>query len=287
MKIYTARGSGFCFGVKRAIGMAYKCALAEKKGSVYSFHEIIHNPQEVKRLEDAGAMRVDDTAGLKAGSTVIVSTHGITPAEEAGLKAKGLRELDTTCPYVKKIHQIVRRLAAEDYNIVIVGDRKHLEVKGILGHAGRRGTVVTDEADIKKVRLGKKTGIVSQTTQNIEVYVRLAGALVKKAIEARQAEVRVFHTICGATQKRQEATAGLAKEVDVMVIIGGKNSANTKRLYELSRKILKDVHHIESGKELKRAWFKGKKAVGISGGASTPDNVIEGIAEKIREIGEN
>jgi 4-hydroxy-3-methylbut-2-enyl diphosphate reductase len=287
MKVYTAKGSGFCFGVKRAIGMAYKCAMAEKKGSVYSFHEIIHNPQEVKRLEDAGAKHVDDTAGLKPGSTVIVSTHGITPAEEAGLRAGGLCELDTTCPYVKKIHQIVKRLAAEDYDVVIAGDRKHLEVKGILGHAGGRGTVVTDAADIKRLKLGKKTGVVSQTTLNKEVYMKLAAGIMEKAFSAMQAEVRVFHTICGATQERQEATARLAGKVDVMIIIGGKNSANTKRLYQISRKILKDVHHIESGKELTRAWFRGKKAAGVSGGASTPENVIRDIVKKIRKIGEN
>jgi (E)-4-hydroxy-3-methyl-but-2-enyl pyrophosphate reductase len=286
MKIYIAKGSGFCFGVKRAVDMAYRCAGTRKKGTVYSLREIIHNPQEVKKLEEAGARHVSSVRGIKRGSTVIVSTHGITPAGENDLKSRDFEVLDTTCPYVKKIHRIVKKLADENYLIVIIGDKEHLEVRGILGHAGRRGLVVSCEEDIKKAVLGKKIGVVSQTTQNAAEYRRLVGLLIKKVFVARQAEARVFHTICGATQNRQEETMKIAKKADVMIIIGGRNSANTKRLYELSRGILRDVHHIEGEGELKKSWFIGKKAAGVAGGASTPDRVIAAAVKKIREIGD-
>jgi 4-hydroxy-3-methylbut-2-en-1-yl diphosphate reductase len=238
----------------------------------------------VEKLERAGARHAASMDEIKPGSTVIVSTHGITRDEENELRSREYRVLDTTCPYVKKIHLIVKKLAQEEYEIIIIGDKDHLEVRGIMGHAGGRGRVISCEADLKHTRLGKKIGIVAQTTQNVEEYRKLVGLIMEKAFVVRQAEARVFYTICDATETRQEETAALAKKTDVMIIIGGRNSANTKRLYEISRKELKDVHKIEDGAEIKKAWFKGKKAAGISGGASTPDWVIEAAVKRIKEL---
>jgi 4-hydroxy-3-methylbut-2-en-1-yl diphosphate reductase len=284
MKIYRARAAGFCFGVKRAVDMAYKCAQSGEKGNVYSLHEIIHNPQEVERLERAGAKHVEDISGIRNRSTVIVSTHGITPEEEHELERKQLKVLDTTCPYVKKIHRIVEKLAEEGYDILIVGDRDHLEVKGIKGHAGARGSVITGPADVKKARTGMKTGIVSQTTQNEKEYREIIGLITEKAFRVRQAEVRAFHTICDATQQRQDETVKLAKKTDIMIIIGGKNSANTRRLFELSKKVLKNTRHVEDASEIRKSWFKNCRAAGVSGGASTPEAAIEGAVKRIREM---
>lgn len=284
MKIYTAKNAGFCFGVKRAMDMAYKCAAGTKQGPVYSFHEIIHNPQEVQKLEQAGARHVEAISDIKDGATVIVSTHGITPQEQHALKSKQLEILDTTCPYVKKIHRIVEKLAQEDYEILIVGDRDHLEVRGILGYAGKRGAVISSKEDVEKIKPGRKTGVVSQTTQNEKEYQDILGLITKKVFSVRQAEVRMFHTICDATQLRQDEAIKLAAKTDIMIIIGGNNSANTKRLYELSKKKQKRTYHVEDAAGIKKAWFKGCKNAGISGGASTPDEAIEKAAARIREI---
>jgi 4-hydroxy-3-methylbut-2-enyl diphosphate reductase len=287
MKVSLAEGSGFCFGVERAMDLAYKYAGARKGKKLYSFHEIIHNPQEAARLEKAGAKHVDSVGAVGKGSSVIVSTHGITQKEEELLRKKCGSMLDTTCPYVKKIHHIVKKLSAEDYQVVIVGDAEHLEVIGIIGHAGNNGVVVSSLADVRELTMREKVGVVSQTTQNTQVYSEIIGAITGKAFLNRYAEVRSFNTICDATKNRQKATLELAKKSDVMIIVGGKNSANTRRLFEISAEILGDVYHVESAKELKNKWFTGKKNAGVSAGASTPGSVINEVVMKIRKIGEH
>jgi 4-hydroxy-3-methylbut-2-enyl diphosphate reductase len=285
MKVYLAEGSGFCFGVKRAMDMAYKYTVSSSGRDIYSLHEIIHNPQEVARLEKAGAKHVESIDDIKQGSYVIISTHGITWQEEEKLREKCADVLDTTCPYVKKIHNIAKKLAEENYRVIIIGDAEHLEVKGITGYA--QGAVVAGSLkDISGIELSEKTGVVSQTTQDIGVFESLLAGIQNRAFQNRYAEVRAFNTICDATKKRQAATMELAKRTDIMVVAGGKNSANTKRLYELSRSILKDVYQVESAYEIKSEWFTGKKSAGVSAGASTPENVIKEVVEKIKTIGE-
>jgi 4-hydroxy-3-methylbut-2-en-1-yl diphosphate reductase len=284
VRIYAAKGAGFCFGVKRAVDMAYKCACKNEKGSVYSYHEIIHNPQEVKRLEAAGARHVEEIDKIRKGSTVIISTHGITPAEEREIKSRRLKVLDTTCPYVKKIHRIAEKLAGEGYETAIVGDSDHLEVMGILGYAGKRGVVISGASDLGKIKPGSKTGVVSQTTQNENEYRDIIRRITERVFTVKQGEVRAFHTICDATQLRQDETLRLAGKTDVMIIIGGKNSANTKRLYKLSKKTLRNTHHVEDAAGIKKAWFKGCKTAGVSGGASTPDAAIEEAVARIKAL---
>jgi 4-hydroxy-3-methylbut-2-enyl diphosphate reductase len=287
MKVTLADGSGFCFGVKRAMEMAFKYAADNKKKRLYSFHEIIHNPQENAKLKKTGAMQTDSIADIANGASVIISTHGVTKTEEALLNERCGSILDTTCPYVKKIHRIVEKLTEEDYRVVIVGDSEHLEVKGILGHAAGKGCVVSSLEESALLKLGEKTGVVAQTTQNLEIYNAVICEIQKRAFLNRYAEVRVFNTICDATKNRQQATLGLAKKTDVMIIVGGKNSANTRRLFEISCGVMTDVYHVESASEIRKIWFKGKKSAGISAGASTPADVIAAVVSKIRKIGEN
>ncbi len=263
--------------------MAYKYA-GEKGPGVYSYHEIIHNPQEVKRLEEAGARHTDRIGNIKKGSRAIISAHGVTPEEEAKLNKKCAGVLDTTCPYVKRIHRIVDKLKEENYGIIIAGDRDHPEVKGIIGYAGSGAVVVSSEEDVKKIKPGVKTGIVSQTTKNKSRFARLVCAAIERIFEERNAEVRVFNTICDATRNRQEAAVGLAKASDTIIVIGGKNSANTVRLYELCREILKSVYHVESPGEIKKEWFRGKRRAGICAGASTPQRLIEEAAALIKSF---
>ena len=280
--VTIAQGSGFCFGVQRAMKLAFEYADKNTDKGVYSLRQIIHNPQESARLEKAGARHVESVDGIKKGGCAIISTHGITPAEETQLRAKAADVLDTTCPYVKKIHKAVERLKDEGYQIIIVGDKVHYEVKGISGYAGDKGIVLNTAADVMKAHLESRVGVVCQTTQSAEKFMEIAAAVMKKVLVGRYAEVRVFNTICDATQKRQEATMQLAKKSDLMIIVGGKNSANTKRLYELSRGILKEVRHVETAAEIKKEWLKGKTRIGISAGASTPESAIKEIINKIK-----
>ncbi len=285
MKIHIARGSGFCFGVKRAMEMAYEYAGQNKTGEVYSLKQIIHNHQEEARLEKKGIKRIEKVDEAKPGTMVIISTHGTTPREENILKSKNVKILDTTCPYVKKIHNIVKRLTSGGYQVIIVGDKRHLEVKGIQGYAKGNGVVISGKKDLKKTVLKNKIGVVSQTTQNAAEYRDIINGILEKAFCKNYSDIHIFNTICDATQKRQEATIKLAGKVDAMLIIGGKNSANTGRLYKLSRKILKEVHHIETEKEIKKRWLKGKKNIGISAGASTPSWIINAVIKKLKETG--
>jgi 4-hydroxy-3-methylbut-2-enyl diphosphate reductase len=284
MKIIIAKESGFCFGVKRAMDMVYGLAEKNPDKKIYSYREIIHNPQEVKKLEEKGIDIIYDLNKVNDNSIVMVSTHGITPVERENLKKRNINFIDTTCPYVKKIHHVVEKLSRDNYDILIIGDKHHLEVKGILGYCYNKGKVISSFSDIKKIKPGNKTGVVAQTTQDIDRYKKIIFNIINKLFKTKQVEVRVFNTICDATYKRQKETIEIARKADVVIIIGGRNSANTKRLYKLSRKILKDVYLIETADEIKKKWFKNKKVLGISAGASTPDWIIKDVVKKIKEI---
>ncbi len=286
MKIIVAKNAGFCFGVKRAMEIAFENVEKHKGKKIKMLREIIHNPLEVKKLNDSGIKCVDKIDEIRNGEYAIISAHGITLNEERILKNKNVKIIDTTCPYVKKIHNIVKVLNLENCQIVVIGDKEHYEVKGIIGHSGNNTLVISSEKDLENIKLDKKIGIVSQTTQNIETFQNLLSALLKIALNQGVMEIKIFNTICDATQKRQEETKSIAKEADVMIIIGGKNSANTRRLFDICKEILKDVYHIESEKELKKLWFKNKKVVGVSAGASTSEESIKNVINKILSYGE-
>jgi len=282
VKIIVAQNAGFCFGVKRAIEIAFENVNSKKGKKIKMLREIIHNAIEVKKIKDAGVKCVNKIDDVKPGDSVIVSAHGITLNEEKILRGKNARIIDTICPYVKRIHNIVKVLNLENYQVVVIGDKEHYEVKGITGHSGQNTIIISSKEDLKNVKFDKKIGIVSQTTQNIELFKELVNYILDAALKQGISEVKIFNTICDATYKRQEETKSIAKQVDIMIIIGGKNSANTKRLYDICKEILNDVYFIESEKELKKTWFKNKNIVGVSAGASTSEYSIKNVVKKIK-----
>jgi len=273
MEIKVADPIGFCFGVKRAIRMAKEALENNKTKEVYSLGPIIHNNQVVDELSKEGLKPIKDLSGIEKGVCVI-SSHGVSPVIFERIKSKGLDVVNATCPNVMSAQTIVRSLSQEGYSVVILGDKDHPEVKSLSGFANDKAVVIKDEVQLKGLDLpSKKTGVVSQTTQSTANYFKIISGLLEKGFQ----EARIFNTICNDTQKRQRSAAKLAKEVDVMIIVGGRMSANTKRLFEICYKICKDTYHIETVGELRREWLEGKLRVGIASGASTPDWIIENI----------
>ena len=280
VEVLIAEHVGFCFGVKRAVKLAEE-SLKKAKSNVFTLGPIIHNPQEVNRLKDLGVYP-DNGENFEEGDTVIIRSHGIPPEKEKELKKKGLNVIDATCPYVKAVHEAVCELTEEGYFVVLVGEKNHPEVIGTLGYlkaCNGKGIIVETLDDIKEALKYEKVGIVAQTTQNEQFFKEIVGEI---ALWVK--EVKVINTICNATSLRQESVKKLAPEVDVMIIIGGKNSGNTRRLYHISKELNPKTYHIETAEELKPEWFAKVRRVGISAGASTPDWIIEEVKDKIKEI---
>ncbi|MCS6998188.1 MAG: 4-hydroxy-3-methylbut-2-enyl diphosphate reductase [Aquificaceae bacterium] len=283
VEIVVAEHAGFCFGVKRAINLAEEALKEGGHGSkVFSLGPLIHNPQEVKRLEGKGLCLLESEDGLKANSTVIVRSHGIPPQKEAELLSRGVRLVDATCPFVKAVHEAVVKLSKEGYFVVLVGEKNHPEVIGTLGYlqaCGGRGVVVETKEDLKEVLRRDRVGLVAQTTQNEQFFKEVVGEI---ALWAK--ELKVINTICNATSERQEDVYELAPQVDVMIVVGGKNSGNTRRLYEIAKSLNPRSYHIETPEELKKDWFEGVSRVGITAGASTPDWIIREVVSNIEHL---
>lgn len=274
MEIFVAKSSGFCFGVKRAINMANKCA-TDPHGEIYTLGPIIHNPQVVKRLEDQNIFAKKNISDIERG-TVIIRSHGVKLEELNEAKSKGLNIVDATCPFVKKAQDLVSLLSEEGYAVVVVGEKDHPEVKGLISYGSTDIKVVDSPEGLKDMPRRKKIGIVAQTTLPMEKFEDVVCFCLHKA-----SEIKVYNTICNATSIRQEESAELARKVDVMLVVGGRNSANTRRLAEICRTIQPRTHHIEVSAELERGWFEGAGSVGVTSGASTPDWLIEEVVEKL------
>jgi (E)-4-hydroxy-3-methyl-but-2-enyl pyrophosphate reductase len=280
MQIKLAKEYGFCFGVKRALEMVETVLKQNNEGCpVYSIGPIIHNPQVVEKLKNKGVKIVAGVEDMQDNGIFVIRSHGITPKQLENAKRKGLTIIDATCPFVKHAQDICSLLKNEGYNIIIIGEKEHPEVRALIGFAGEDSSVVKDIADLEKINRKKKTGILSQTTQqrsnvvsiieNIEWYNKFQ-------------EMRIFDTICEATSRRQAAALKLSKEVDIMLVIGGYNSSNTKKLAELAENTGVETHHIESNKDLKKEWFLEKNIIGVTAGASTPDWIITEIINNIK-----
>ena len=276
MEIIIAENAGFCFGVKRALDLAVGAA-EEAAPPVHTLGALIHNPQEVARLEARGVHQVEALDAVPEG-TVILSAHGVDPSVEEEARARNLQVIDATCPFVTRAHSDIRKLAAEGYAVVILGDPGHREVAGLAARAEGKATILTSAAEVEALPFGGRYGLVVQTTQRPETLREVAGALAE-----RSRELRVFNTICEATMKRQESAHDLAVEVDVMIVVGGRNSANTARLREICAATGTPTYHIETADELDPAWVAGASRVGITAGASTPDWIIEAVAARLRE----
>jgi len=274
MKILIAAHSGFCEGVERAFRIAQETAQAGRP--VFMLGNLVHNKQVVERLTERQVKTVADLAEIPAGTqgVLLISAHGVAPEIYAEAKKRQLSVVDTTCPWVKKAQQIAGQLAAAGRLVVIVGDRGHPEVKSLLGWSGGRATVVENEADLAKLTLSPegRVGIIAQTTQSTEHFDRMVGA-----VKRRVRDVIEFDTVCGATTKRQTAAIDLARQADLMLVIGDRLSANTKRLTELCAQTGTETHQIQTVAEFDRNWLTGKEKVGISAGASTPEWIIQEI----------
>ncbi|GFE57904.1 4-hydroxy-3-methylbut-2-enyl diphosphate reductase [Geobacter sp. AOG1] len=279
MEIIVAKRAGFCFGVKRATQMAFEAA--KEKGNTFTLGPIIHSPQVVQKLEEMGVKVRKDLSGL-SDATIIIRSHGVAAEELEEAVLKELEIIDATCPFVKKAQEHVKSLSQSGYDVVVVGDADHPEVQGIVSYATGKVFVVGSNEEASRLPRMGKIGVVAQTTQSFENLQ----SVVMKCL-ARGSEIRVFNTICDATAIRQEEAKELAKQVDCMVVIGGYNSANTKRLTEVCTELQPRSFQIETAQELNPAWFDGVERVGVTAGASTPKWLIDEVVERIEQINRN
>lgn len=269
-------GAGFCFGVKRAIDIAFDVA-EKNKERVFTLGPIIHNPQVVEKLKELGVEPIDNISENKDIKTLIIRAHGIPKDMFEELKNLGYEIIDATCPFVKKAQSIAEKLASEGYQVLIIGDVEHPEVKGIFSYAGEKAIVVS--SDIIP-QLNKKIGIIQQTTQPLSKVKEILNGIINSLNEFE--EIRIFNTLCNFTARRLEATEKVAKDVDLMIVIGGRNSANTTQLANLCRKIGVKTYHIEDVNEIDENWFPNAYKIGVTAGASTPHWIINQIIDKIK-----
>ncbi|EGO64916.1 bifunctional 4-hydroxy-3-methylbut-2-enyl diphosphate reductase/30S ribosomal protein S1 [Acetonema longum] len=277
MKIQLAEHMGFCFGVKRAIDLAQENA-NDHTGKIYTLGPLIHNPQVVSRLSRQGIAVAENIDAINQG-TVIIRSHGVGPEVYRRAEAKGLTIVDATCPHVKKAQQAAARLAASGYQVIILGDADHPEVKSIIAWAGSDPIVIGSEEQAAELPVFPKLGVVAQTTFSIELFDCILAVLQTKC-----QEIQIDRTICTATDMRQQTARKLAGQVDVMVVVGGKNSANTTHLADLCRQTGVKTYHIETASELKQHWFEGARQVGITAGASTPQWIIEEVYTTMQQM---
>jgi 4-hydroxy-3-methylbut-2-enyl diphosphate reductase len=279
MKVILAKRAGFCFGVKRATHMAFEAA--GKGSKTYTLGPIIHSPQVVQKLEEMGVKVVRDLDNTDSG-TIIIRSHGVLASEMDEAVQKQLEIVDATCPFVKKAQEHVKSLSEAGYGVVVVGDADHPEVQGIVSYGGDKVFVVGSGEEVKKLPKMNKIGVVAQTTQSFENLKNVVSECL-----LRGGEIRVFNTICDATAVRQEEAKELACQVDCMLVVGGFNSANTRRLSEVCTELQPRTHHIETAAEINPAWFEGVERVGVTAGASTPKWIIDEVMNRIEELNKN
>jgi len=275
MEIIIADNSGLCYGVKRALLLA-RSTRRRRKGLVLTLGELIHNPLAIADLEKKGIQAVPDPESISEG-IVIIRSHGVAPAVYRTLKKKRLEIVDATCPIVKKIQRLVESLARKGEEIIIVGNPEHPEIKGLLGYSGGRGRIIENEDMARRLPYRKKRFVLAQSTQDPFLFGRVAAALLE-----RTGELGIYNTICRSTQTRQRSTSELAARVDTLFIVGGKNSSNTAKLYQISKRVQPNTHFIESADQITPRLLRGAKKIGVSGGASTPPEAIEEAVARIR-----
>ena len=277
MEIIVARHAGFCFGVERAIDIVKDAAKEYNK--VVTFGPIIHNPQVVGELKEAGVATIKTLDEVSDDMSVVIRSHGIERQEANYLLKNAGNVVDAACPFVKKAQKAAEKLSKSCDFIVILGEADHPEVKGIVSYIDIPYTVIENADDIDALENVEKIGFLAQTTQNKSVFEKAAEKLKTKC-----RELIVVKTICSATERRQEAAIEVASKVEVMIVVGGKNSANTTRLYHLCKEICPQTYHIETADELNSEMFKGVKSVGLTAGASTPTYLLEKVREYILEV---
>jgi 4-hydroxy-3-methylbut-2-enyl diphosphate reductase len=274
MRVLVAEKCGFCPGVRNAINLAKRTLEQEK--SAYSLGHIIHNEEVVSQLSKDGLVPVDSIEDVESG-TVLIRSHGATLDQLEEIRNKGLKIVDATCVLVKRVQKIARQLNEEGYKVVMIGDKNHPEVKAVVGSTDDVEVVGTPE-DLDKIRLHKRLGVICQTTQSPDHFADMVAAISRRGFS----EMKVINTLCRETMDRQTAAVKLCRQVDVMFVLGGKHSANTRKLAELCKKHNPQTYHLQNWAELDKNCLSGKTTAGVTAGASTPDEVIEEFVRNLQ-----
>jgi (E)-4-hydroxy-3-methyl-but-2-enyl pyrophosphate reductase len=280
MEIILAEEYGFCFGVERAVQMVEK-ALSEGE-TVRTLGSLIHNQQEIKRLESKGVKAINEPTEVQENETVVIRAHGVTPQVEAELKSKALRVIDATCPFVTRVQRLAARAAAQDRHVVVVGNPEHPEMIGVKGYAPNHTFIVRDASEVSSLPKLKRPLVVSQTTIKAQTFFETAEAVKANTDD----EVEVINTICSATRDRQDAARELAEKVEIVYIIGGKHSSNSQKLLAVCKEKCEKSFLIETEEEINPEDLRGVRRVGVTAGASTPNWLIEKVIQRLKEIGE-
>lgn len=279
MEVKLAKKLGFCFGVERAIELAVETLEQQSAGAIYSLGEVIHNTQVVEHLSAKGLKVLHRPEEAEPGDTVLIRSHGVPPQVIEQLKQRGARVLDATCVLVKKAQTIVAQLAAEGYQVVVIGDENHPEVRGVLGYA--KGIICVDSPEqLGRLPHGGRLGIICQTTHSPDHFGRMVGKIAAMGYR----ELKVINTLCAETRHRQEAAVELAGQVDVMFVLGGRQSANTQELARLCDEAGVPTYHLESWAGFEGRMVDGKTVAGVTAGASTPEWIIEEFVAKLRAL---
>lgn len=278
-QIRKAVHAGYCWGVERALDIVNQTAETHKDVPVRTLGPIIHNPQVVQSLADKGVRSIESLEEMGEGGTVIIRTHGVAPEIYQQAETQGLTVVDATCPLVTLVQNKAKQLVNEGYHLIIFGNPRHPEVIGTLGHAGGKATVIETPAEVRHAKLPKKVGVVVQTTQETELVSELLSYLAPRC-----KEIKVFNTICNPTIERQDAARELARKVEVMIVVGGKNSSNTRHLADVCREEGATTYHIEEPAEVEPTWFAGVKEIGVTAGASTPGWLMDQVIARIHEL---
>ena len=280
MEIKLAKTAGFCMGVRRAVDRVLEIARTEKGRYIYTYGPLIHNPQTIELLKSRGIMAVEsiDEIPDKENAVLVIRAHGIAPSERKKIRSSGVKIIDATCPKVGYVQGIIKKHAARDYTVIIVGDSRHPEVDGLWGYTQGRGIIVSTMEDAEKTPRLEKVCVVAQTTQETEQFERIVQILREKYPEAV-----IFNTICSSTEERQSEIIALAREMDAVFVVGGKNSANTFRLADLSQKQNTPTFHIETSEEIKEVDLTAYSNIGVSAGASTPNWIIDQVMNSIAD----
>ncbi|MFQ5866499.1 MAG: 4-hydroxy-3-methylbut-2-enyl diphosphate reductase [bacterium] len=281
MRLVFAKKLGFCSGVRRSISLAQSILTRHNKNrnvakQVYTLGPLIHNPQEVKRLERLGVKTISSLSQIKTG-TLIVPSHGLPQSILNKIDKMQVKLIDATCPFVKRAQLLAKGLHEKGYHVIIVGQKSHPEVISLLSFANGKASVVEIPRDAEKIKTSKRIGIISQTTQSVENFDKIV-----RRLKIKSKGSKTYNTICKETSQRQREAKGLAEKSDLMIVIGGKNSANTTRLYNICNKVTR-AHHVESPEELRPDWFSKRGVVGITAGTSTPDWIIRSVAKSLRK----
>lgn len=285
MKITVSQFAGFCEGVKRAYEIAESLDMGKAKKPIYILGSLVHNPEVNQKIAKKGIIKIDRKYFFKAKSgeigTLIIAAHGAGPDVYEKVKKIGAQIIDATCPKVLKVQRLAKIYGERGYKIIICGDKQHKEVLGIMEWGKVPAKIISDEKDLKAVKISNndQTVLLSQTTQDEDFFKKAV-----KYLEKKYPWIKIVSTICRTTHDRQEEVKKMAEKNDLMIVVGGKESANTRRLYEISRSINPRTYFIQKSADVKKSWFKNMKKVGLAAGASTPPWIIDDIIEKLKKI---